>query len=350
MIEFVRGDILKAPVEALVNTVNSVGFMGRGIALQFKKAFPRNNAEYVAAVKRGEVAPGRMLVHRTQNLSGPAYVINFPTKRHWRGPSRLEDIRLGLDALVGVVREFNISSLAIPPLGSGLGGLNWEDVRPLIVEAAVSLPGVRVLIYEPLGPADPAMAVKAQKRPQMTAGRAALVALMAQYLDGMMDATITLLEVHKLMYFLQTAGEPLKLRFTKAPYGPYADNLRHVLHAIDGYYTSGYASGGDAPDKPLAIVPGALQEASDYFSEHAVDSRRLARVAKLVVGFETPFGMELLASVQWVAGEGARTVEEATHRMYDWNDRKRRFTKEHIAYAWERLVSHGWVVGEMPTF
>lgn len=122
MIRFTKGDILAAQAEALVNTVNCVGVMGRGIALQFKQAYPENFKRYEAACKRGDVVPGKMLVVESSELTWPRFIINFPTKRHWRGKSRIGDIEVGLADLVTVVRDRNIRSIAVPPLGSGLGG------------------------------------------------------------------------------------------------------------------------------------------------------------------------------------------------------------------------------------
>ena len=125
MIEFKRGDILKEEAEAIVNTVNCVGVMGRGIALQFKNTFPDNFKVYAEACKKQEVQPGHMFVYSTDKFTNPRYIINFPTKRHWRGNSRIEDIESGLKDLVDVIHKYDIKSLAIPPLGSGLGGLEW---------------------------------------------------------------------------------------------------------------------------------------------------------------------------------------------------------------------------------
>jgi len=143
MIEFKTGDILKADAEALVNTVNCVGIMGRGIALQFKNAFPDNFKAYAAACAREEVRPGRMFVFETDYGANPKCIINFPTKRHWRGKSRMEDIETGLSALVEEIRKRGIRSVAIPPLGSGLGGLDWRDVRPRIEAALKANKGSR---------------------------------------------------------------------------------------------------------------------------------------------------------------------------------------------------------------
>ena len=150
MIEFKQGDILQANAEALVNTVNCVGVMGRGIALQFKDAFPDNFKAYAIACKRQELQPGKMFVFERRQLRNPKFIINFPTKRHWRGQSRLGDIEAGLQSLVMEIRERGIKSIAIPPLGSGLGGLDWGQVRPRIEKALAPLEDVSVIIFEPL--------------------------------------------------------------------------------------------------------------------------------------------------------------------------------------------------------
>jgi O-acetyl-ADP-ribose deacetylase (regulator of RNase III) len=153
MIHSTQGDILRDESEAIVNTVNCVGVMGRGIALQFRNAYPENYKAYEKACQRGEVQPGRMFVHETGELTGPRYIINFPTKRHWRGKSRMEDIDSGLEALVELLRKKKIQSIALPPLGSGLGGLDWSEVRPRIVTALGDLNDLKVTIYEPAGAA-----------------------------------------------------------------------------------------------------------------------------------------------------------------------------------------------------
>jgi O-acetyl-ADP-ribose deacetylase (regulator of RNase III) len=343
MVRFERGDILAADAEALVNTVNCVGVMGRGIALQFKNRFPANFKAYAAACKRDEVRPGEMFVFDTRELSWPRYVINFPTKRHWRGKSRIEDIRAGLDALVEEIRVRGIRSVAIPPLGSGLGGLEWNDVRPLIEDAMAPLPHVDVLVFEPGGKGDE-RSNRSTDVPRLTPGRAALVGLMNRYLAGLMDPSISLLEIHKLMYFLQAAGEPLQLRFVKGPYGPYAANLRHVLRAIEGHLIAGYGSGGDAPTKQLRTVPGATEDAERYLREHAPLRERFDRVARLVEGFETPFGLELLATVHWVmAEEGADEPSAVEAATYAWAPRKRAFSPGQLHLAAERLRTDGWL-------
>jgi hypothetical protein len=177
----------------------------------------------------------------------------------------------------------------------------------------------------------------------MTPGRAALVGLMDRYLAGLLDPFISLLEVHKLMYFMQEAGEPLRLRLAKGPYGPYAENLRHVLIAIDGYYVSGYGESGDAPDKTLELVPGAVADAHAALAERPETRRRFERVTKLVEGFESPFGLELLSTVHWVTKhEGATTADSTVARTYAWGDRKRQFSRQQVLLAWRVLAEQGW--------
>lgn len=344
MIENASGDILKADAEALVNTVNCVGFMGRGIAAQFKRAFPANFVAYEGQCKRGEMRPGRMFTFATGALTNPKFVINFPTKRHWRGKSRMEDIESGLVDLIREVRRLELKSIAVPPLGCGLGGLNWADVRPRIETSFAEVPDVRVLLFDPEGAPSGERMAKSREVPTMTAGRAVMISLIERYLAGLMDPIVTLLEVHKLMYFMQEAGEPLRLRFTQGPYGPYAENLRHVLAQIEGHFISGYADGGDAPDKPIELVPGVIEDAQQLLREHVEVQRRVDRVTDLVAGFETPFGMELLATVHWVASRlKISNDDEVVSATYAWSPRKRQFAPDQITLALNALREKGWL-------
>ena len=154
MIETSKGNLLRADTEALVNTVNCVGFMGRGIALQFKQAFPDNFKAYQRACWAGSVVPGKMFVYETGMMVNPKLIINFPTKRDWRGKSRIKDIADGLVALVEEVKRRGITSIAVPPLGCGNGGLEWSLVEPLIEAAFEAVPDVRVALYAPIGTPD----------------------------------------------------------------------------------------------------------------------------------------------------------------------------------------------------
>lgn len=345
MIKLTQGDILKADAEALVNTVNCVGVMGRGIALQFKKAYPENFKAYKAACDDKEVQPGQMFVVDLARICTPHFIINFPTKRHWRGKSRLEDIQAGLKDLIEVVKRENIRSVAIPPLGCGLGGLDWAEVRPLIVQAFEALPNVDALLFEPAGAPEPTQMAVISKVPDMTPGRAALLGLMRRYLAAVMDPSVTLLEVHKLMYFMQESGEGLRLQYEKGPYGPYATNLRHVLNHIEGHFISGYGDAEDRPDVPLELKPHAAEQAEMFLAEQAETGERFNQVAQLIKGFETTFGMELLSTVHWVmTKEEATTPEKAVEKVHAWSTRKQMFEPRHIRSAFDRLEQTGWLV------
>lgn len=181
MIDISKGNILEADAEALVNTVNCDGFMGKGIALQFKRAYPDNFKAYEAACRAGTVVPGRMLIFDNSRLIHPRYVINFPTKRHWRNKSRMEDIESGLNALIADVRRLGLRSIAVPPLGCGLGGLDWREVRPMIEKAFAALPDVRVILFEPVGTPDAKAMPVGTVRPRMTPARALFIQLMDAY-------------------------------------------------------------------------------------------------------------------------------------------------------------------------
>jgi O-acetyl-ADP-ribose deacetylase (regulator of RNase III) len=344
MIVLTKGNLIEADAEALVNSVNCEGYMGKGIALQFKKAFPENFKFYQRACRAGKIQPGRMFVHPTGSMMNPRYIINFPTKRKWRAKSKLEDIRVGLKALIEEVRERRIGSIAVPPLGCGLGGLNWREVKPIIEYAFAELPQVRVLLFEPAGaPAAKTMPVRT-RRPKMTLARALLVRLMRQYTE--LAYRLTLLEVQKLAYFLQESGEPLRLRYVKHLYGPYAHNLNKALETLDGHFIRGYGD-SQAPDAEIELVPAAIEEA-DQFLDGSLESRaRLERVAEVIDGFETPYGMELISSVHWVALHEIPPVTEAgeaVRAVHRWSDRKRTmFKPEHIGVAWERLRRLGWL-------
>lgn len=348
MIELTRGNLLQAEVDALVNTVNCVGYMGKGIALQFKQAFPANFKDYEAACAAGQVVPGRMLVHDNGGLVNPRFIINFPTKRHWRGKSRMEDVAAGLDALVAEVCRLRIRSIAVPPLGCGLGGLEWDEVRPMIEQAFAALPDVRVQLFEPAGaPAAKSMPVRTA-RPRMTPARALFVRLMHAY--AALDYSRTLLEIQKLAYFLQVAGQPLRLNYVGGHYGPYAANLNKVLEVMEGHFIRGYGD-SQKPDAEIELLPGAVDEANEFLAGDVDSQRRLARVAELIEGFETPYGMELLATVHWVAHHGAphngspaASDEAAITQVHAWNPRKRNvFKPDHIRVAWAQLEAQGWM-------
>ncbi|MFY1651882.1 type II toxin-antitoxin system antitoxin DNA ADP-ribosyl glycohydrolase DarG [Solwaraspora sp. WMMB762] len=349
MIEVGHGNLLTADTDALVNTVNTVGVMGKGIALQFKRAYPDNFRSYHAACKRGEVRLGQMFVMDRGVIGPRRYIINFPTKEHWRSASKLDDIRAGLADLVAVVSRHNISSIAIPALGCGNGGLDWAKVRPLIEEACRKMPQVRAVVFAPEGAPLPASMPDATPRPKLTELRALLVATIGAYLararlqefrDGISE-----LEVQKLAYFLQLAGAPLKLTFVRGRYGPYSESLTQVLATLEGHFLTGLGDRSSrvtdlAPIKPFAEGYEVANESVQRNPEHV---SQLTRVLDLVDGFEAPYSLELLATVHFAAVQDPPTadVAELTNRVASWSLRKARlFTDAHINLAANRLADH----------
>jgi O-acetyl-ADP-ribose deacetylase (regulator of RNase III) len=347
LIRIGEGNLLRADVDALVNTVNTVGVMGKGIALQFKRAYPDMFRAYEAAVTAGEVSLGQMHVWRTESMTGPRFVINFPTKGHWRARSRLTDIEVGLKDLVRVVQELGITSIAVPPLGCGNGGLDWSEVEPRILSAFESVPQVDVLLYPPAGTPAAASMPTNEPKPSMTAGRAALIALLDAY-STQAESSASLIESQKLMYFLQVAGEPLRLKYERNLYGPYADNLRHVLKVVEGHYLQGFGDGNNQVKdaEPLDVLPGAVEEARRFLDHHPETGERISRVLDLADGYETPYGLELLASIHWVINEDPKSevdVDSLVEKIQSWTPRKgRMFTDRHIRNAWENLKGKGW--------
>lgn len=344
MIEETRGNLLSADAEALVNTVNCVGVMGKGVALQFKQAYPEMARAYAKACEREELQPGRTLVWHTGQLKNPRCIINFPTKKHWIGKSRYEYIESGLEALVEQVRSLGIRSIAVPPLGCGNGGLDWAKVRPMIERAFSSVPDVRVLLYAPAGAPQTAERIVRTNRPKMTRARALFLLAMDRY--AVLAYETSQLEIQKLAFFLQESGEKLRLNFVAHKYGPYAENLNKVLEDMEGHLISGY-DGDRSPETVITLREGAKEEAAAFLKDDQDAHERMGRLTRLIEGFETPYGMELLATVQWVGAHAdpvARDASEAVERVRAWSKRKAAdFQPEHVRTAWDRLRSQGWL-------
>ncbi|MBC8507196.1 MAG: macro domain-containing protein [Chloroflexi bacterium] len=342
MINFTKGNLLKADVEAIVNTVNCVGVMGKGIALQFKQAYPENYRLYKKACDVEEVQSGRMFIVPTGQMLNPKYIINFPTKRHWKNKSRIEDIETGLSSLIKDIQKLEIRSIAIPPLGAGSGGLAWAEVRPLIIQAFENLEDVDVYIYEPHGaPSASTMPIRT-KKPRMTVGRALFIRLIELYRTQ--GYRLSMLEIQKLAYFLQAAGFELKLDFQKNQYGPYSETIHHVLQRMEGHFIRGY---GDRSQRAeIYLLPEAIEEARRYLEQEKEANQYLAQVGNLIEGFETPYGMELLATVHWVMKEnheGLNTSENIIVKTQSWSKRKeQKFSSEQITKAWSRLLEQNW--------
>ncbi len=343
MIESKTGNLLKSDTEALVNTVNCVGVMGKGIALQFKQAFPENYKEYAKACKKNEVTIGKMFIHKTGTMFNPKYIINFPTKKHWKSKSELTYIETGLDDLVKKIKELGIASIAIPPLGAGLGGLDWKEVKDRILKSFQELTHVHIVLFEPKGSPAPDEISVSTCKPEMTKGRALLIKLLESYKS--LGYRHGLLEIQKLMYFMQEAGENLRLKFIKHKYGPYAENLNHVLQRIDGHYIRGY---GDRNSKAeIFLLNGAVPEADNFLVFDNDAQNKLSRVKRLISGFETPYGLELLSTVHWTVSEIPECKENPNRlisAIQSWNNRKKMILKHrHIEKAFNRLASEKWL-------
>lgn len=345
MIRESTGNLLDAAAEALVNTVNTEGVMGKGIALQFKKAFPAMFDEYRKAAKAGEIRIGSMQLWATGQLEGPRYIINFPTKKHWKAKSRLADIDAGLVDLIRVVRHLGIKSIAVPPLGCGNGGLDWRDVEPRIRAAFDQAPEVEVLLFGPNGAPTAAEMSVATSRPEMNHNRAAFVETLRRY-TLQAEMAPGLIETQKLMYFLEVAGEPLKLQYSANRYGPYSDRLRHALNAIEGHFISGLGDGSAAVQEaePLTVLPDAAAEAGARLEGTVSTRERIQRVLALAYGFESAYGLELLATVHWVAARDAHGDDDVAAKVSAWSPRKARmFTPMHVSTALGALRERGWL-------
>jgi O-acetyl-ADP-ribose deacetylase (regulator of RNase III) len=350
MIRFTHGDLLQASADALVNTVNEVGVMGKGIALQFRDGYPESARAYEQAAKEGRVRVGQMLVTSSALLYGPRLIIHFPTKKHWRQPSRLSWIRDGLRDLARVIRDEGIASIAIPPLGCGNGGLAWEQVRPEIESALAGL-DADILVFEPT-----TAYFTAPKRTGVDAlspARALISEMVRRY--SVLGLECSILEIQKLAWFLDRSRkrhdlpDALRLTFVAKQYGPYADQLRHLLEQLDGSYLHCERRLGDA--KPLDVVwfdEGRAAAVAQYLStaEAAPWQPALAEATRVIEGFESPMGMELLATVDWLVSTGAAapTVDGVRMALASWpagdtaaRRKLRMFDDRQIEFALARL-------------
>lgn len=326
-ITFRSGDMFEAQVDALVNTVNCVGVMGKGIALEFKRRWPENFAAYKALCEAGTLTPGNMFVFEIPNtlhIDGPKYIVNFPTKKHWRSKSKIEYIETGLDALVGAIERHGITSLALPPLGCGNGGLAWNDVRSLIQSKLANIDGIDIDLFAP--------------KPQMTFERAMLLKtleMLALHFDGAIDRT----SMQKLTYFLQELGIGYGLQFSKNRYGPYSETLRNAFVSME---EAGLIHGFSGEERRTSVTEfgaGAASQYLDTLKPNDADTI-IERLDRLIEGYESPFGLELLASVHWlIRKENATDTASIIAALADWNDEKRsKFEPGAIAAAHERLT------------
>jgi O-acetyl-ADP-ribose deacetylase (regulator of RNase III) len=343
MITYKTGNLLDATVQALVNTVNTVGVMGKGVALQFKTAYPENAKSYTDAVKEGKMKLGEVLIVPVNSMSSVKYIINFPTKAHWRYPSRIAWIKSGLENLRQRLLEYDIKSVALPPLGCGNGGLHWSEVRPLIESALSDLPA-EVIVYEPSTEIQKILK-KEERTPasRLTPVRAMLLQLLYRY--RALGEFTSEFAAEKLGYFLERFGDKqLKLDFQKGVYGPYSGKVRHILYAINGYYLKGYEQKDAKPFEPLELLVEKSSEVKEFLEDNltAEEKERLDTVSSFIEGFESPYGLELLATVDFLVNENHSLNAEAIKAgLQKWSQRKLGLFKEqHIQLALDQLKKY----------
>lgn len=350
MIEYTRGNLLDADVEAVVNTVNTVGVMGKGIALMFKEAFPENFAAYTNACKRQEVITGRMFVTERDALLGPRWIINFPTKQHWRVKTRMEWIVSGLEDLKRVIHERGIRSIALPPLGCGNGGLDWEQVRPRIEAVLGELNDVQIVIFEPTR--EYQNVAKRSGVEKLTPARALIAELVRRY--WVLGIECSLLEVQKLAWLMERRivahglDNALRLEFQPHRYGPYSDRLRHLLNGLDGSYLHSEKRISDATPEEVVWFDEARRDRLGTYlrsTEAMPYAQALEEVDTLIDGFQSPLGMEVLATLDWLISQEQvePNIEAIKEGLRHWPDdvagqrKLRLFSDRLIALALERL-------------
>lgn len=335
--------MLQSGAEALVNTVNTVGVMGKGIALQFKEAFPCNNKAYIDTCKKKELAPGKLLAVWDENLQlGRKLIINFPTKVHWRYPSKYEYIEKGLVALRVFLQKEKVKSIAIPPLGCGNGGLDWDKVKPMIEQALSGL-DIEVLIYEPNATIKAVLQKQEVKKDvHLTPARAAL--LYALFAFESMGEYSSLFAANKLAYFLQRKGQKLNLDFKAHYYGPYALGVEKVLYHLNGTYLAGMEQGQAKPFEPLKLNYEKWEEITQYVKRElkAEDAARVKSLIQFISGFSSELSLEILATVDFILVQHPTfTIDEVMQYIATWNMRKKElFKREYVQVSYDYLKNY----------
>lgn len=342
MITFLTGDLLKANAQALVNTVNTVGVMGKGIALQFKEAFPYNNKIYIQACKKDELEPGKLLTVRDSNLLyGEKLIINFPTKKHWRHPSKYEYIEKGLASLRELIEKEDIKSIAIPPLGAGNGGLEWEKIKPMITNALRNL-SVDVLIYEPNAHIKEILQKDEQKKSvNLSPARASL--LYGLFAFESFGEYSSLFVANKIAYFLQRMGQNLRLDFKPYHYGPYAVGVEKVLYHLNGVFLKGLEQGQTKPFEPLKLNYEKWDMVNKYVQAMNGEERdRLNKLVFFLKNFTSELSLEILATVDYILEKHPHySLDDVLSAIGEWNMRKKELFKvESIQRAYEHLQNH----------
>jgi len=338
------GNLLEAETEALVNTVNTVGVMGKGIALQFKERFPLNFKIYADACKKGEMQVGKMLVVKENTLNGEKIIVNFPTKTEWFIKSQYSHIEDGLKDLANVIEVYKIKSIAIPPLGCGNGGLKWEKVKPMMDRYLGHLPNVDIQIYEPNDAVKEILQKETIKKDVgLTAARAMLLYALFKY--EKLGEVATIFSANKLAYFLQKSGEPMRLQFVSYKYGPYAQAIEKVLYALNGKYLTGMEQMKARAFEPLQLNYEKYEEVEKYVNTNlnSDQKQRLESIFNIIDGFETTLSLEILSSAHFLLSENPKlTEDQLIEKIHDWNERKKNLvTKEYINIAMEHLNNYG---------
>ncbi len=321
MIQYLTGNIFESPAEALVNTVNTKGVMGKGIALQFKTYFPNNYKSYVEACKAGEVVTGKMFLTRDQNIEArEKWIINFPTKHDWRKPSEYHFITSGLDDLVRVIRDKHIKSVAIPPLGAGNGGLDWRKVKKIIQEKLGNL-DQDIFVYEPYN--EIAEHLK-KERIRLTDARALLLYVLYDLVRNGEFASEFSSE--KVCYFLQRFGAEkyFRLEFEPYFYGPYSGKVRFVLNALNGSYIMGFSDMNKRPFDPLTLIADGYETVR----AHVESNPELFAIARKTItfldGFYSDFALELLSSIDYIVQKTKKIDRNLiSEELKAWSGRKR---------------------------
>lgn len=321
MITYITGDILTSNAQALVNTVNTVGVMGKGIALQFKRAFPYNFRVYQEACRNKELKVGSMLVTTDSNLAcGKKIIINFPTKADWRKSSEYAYITSGLSALKDVIRKHNIRSIAIPPLGAGNGGLEWNKVKTLIEQYLDGI-DAEIYVYEPCRHI--AESLK-KERVKLTDARALL--LFGLYDSVRNGSYVSEFSSEKICYFMQRLGAEKYFRLDYSPlfYGPYSGKVRHLLSTLNGSYIMGYSDMNKKPFEPLTLVADGYHEVESYITQRPELLKIAHDTTRFLNGFYSDFALELLSSVDMIMQTyNSDDTELVADRLRNWSDRKR---------------------------
>ncbi|MGF1769615.1 macro domain-containing protein [Enterovibrio makurazakiensis] len=344
MIKYVKGDLFTDSADALVNTVNTVGVMGKGLAFQFKNIYPDNFEAYKLACKAKELRTGKMFVFEIKSSSPSRYVINFPTKEHWRGKSKIEYIENGLQDLVVVARQLSLKSVAIPALGAGLGGLPWSQVERQIKEILSSENSVEWRIYSPTGEC------KAQEKSQMTTGRAILLHAIDSYIRTTKKGKASELEVQAFVFMLSRKGIKLEgLIFDQFRDTPYSEVLHSYLKKVDGEFL--YLSGAsNSPNKTLiTIEKKSFIDLKPYVDKKPEYKNIIKNSLAALSGYEGQEGLALLSTSLWLANKQSElgsnySDEQLADLILDNMPNARAYSKGMVKGAIKRLSEDNWLL------